>query len=242
MGFALDLSSCVSLLNFCNNSCLIWKTWSVNWIHFWRLVPFFSLWAWAVASTSGHTLLLIPYCYWQEIFSTLLSSAWGPGSRQCCSLVTTTCPTGSIFECFWFLDSEPQILQAYFYSVLSLWRQSSLPLIFIFFPFWTEDSVHGPYPSVLTCIFLLQRYFKEPAPDHLVFYSTWTVVSSLPFSSIYHSKVTWLKEALKRKIWLCLYLANVLIRQWCIMQSNSKETNTNKVLVQERRIIVKYYY
>lgn len=163
-----------------------------------------------------YTLLLIPYCYWQEILSTLLSSAWGPGTGQCCSLVTITCPTGSIFECFWFLDSEPQILEAYFYFTLSFWRQSSLPLIF-FFPFWTEDSVHGSYSSVLTCIFLLQKYFKEPAPEHLVFYSTWIVVSSLPFSNIYHSKVTWLKEAMKRKIWLCLYLANVLIRQQCIM-------------------------
>lgn len=107
-----------------------------------------------------YTLLLIPYCYWQEILSTLLSSAWGPGTGQCCSLVTITCPTGSIFECFWFLDSEPQILEAYFYFTLSFWRQSSLPLIF-FFHFELKTVFMGPIPLCLPAFSYYRNILKS---------------------------------------------------------------------------------
>ena len=105
----------------------------------------------------------------------------------------------------------------------------------LFFNFGLKTVFMGPI-SLCWPAFSYYRAILKSQPM-----TTWCSISPELLSVLSHFLayiivMDRLKEVLKRKTGLFLYLDNVLIRQWCIIQSNNKENNMSKLSVQEKRI------
>lgn len=136
---------------------------------------------------------------------------------------------------FWMLlilSSEAQIIRYYFYSVLSLWIQSSY--LTFHFSIWSEDSVHGSYFSVLACIFLLQSYFVRSAPGPDVLYLN--LLSVLYFLA-YIIVRDRLKEALKRNwVFSCIWIMCSLSSGALLVKQQGKQY---EYIISRKRIFLK---